>query len=186
MTIAQTAAVAAYRPYLMNCTKCQGSGVFTSHVGRVVGQCFACDGEGKVSTGRAEEEAAKTVKVEALHEAFARAQATGIKRPRVVLGSMVVSLAPATGRNVGALYVKARPADGGTYLGKVVSGRFMASGDCTSAQQDQVADLLNDPLEAAIAYGKRTGQCCMCGRTLENAESIALGIGPICRERWFK
>jgi hypothetical protein len=37
-----------------------------------------------------------------------------------------------------------------------------------------------DPLAASIAYGRRTGQCSICGRLLENAESIERGIGPIC------
>jgi hypothetical protein len=34
-------------------------------------------------------------------------------------------------------------------------------------------------------HGHRFGVCCMCGRELTNAESVALGIGPICRGRAF-
>jgi hypothetical protein len=41
-----------------------------------------------------------------------------------------------------------------------------------------------NPLEAARLHGQRTGSCSCCGRELTNAESIALGIGPICRERF--
>lgn len=37
-----------------------------------------------------------------------------------------------------------------------------------------------DPKAAAIAYGQLTGTCCICGAKLENAESIAAGIGPVC------
>lgn len=36
------------------------------------------------------------------------------------------------------------------------------------------------PIEDAMAFGKRTGQCCVCARTLTHKVSIALGIGPIC------
>ena len=40
--------------------------------------------------------------------------------------------------------------------------------------------------EAVFAeYGKKFGTCCLCGRELTNAESVELGIGPICRERAF-
>lgn len=37
-------------------------------------------------------------------------------------------------------------------------------------------------LEEAMEFGKATGQCCVCARTLTNPESIELGIGPICRQ----
>lgn len=35
-------------------------------------------------------------------------------------------------------------------------------------------------LDEAKAYGKVTGQCCVCGRTLTNESSIEAGIGPVC------
>lgn len=34
--------------------------------------------------------------------------------------------------------------------------------------------------EQAAEYGKLTGVCCCCGRTLTNPDSIAKGIGPVC------
>lgn len=36
-------------------------------------------------------------------------------------------------------------------------------------------------LEEAMEFGRLYGICCKCGRVLTNEESIALGIGPICR-----
>lgn len=39
-------------------------------------------------------------------------------------------------------------------------------------------------IEEAKAYGKRTGQCCVCSRTLTVKESIEAGIGPICASRF--
>lgn len=35
-------------------------------------------------------------------------------------------------------------------------------------------------LEYAAAYGRRTGRCMVCGRTLTKKDSIDAGIGPIC------
>jgi len=39
--------------------------------------------------------------------------------------------------------------------------------------------------DEALAYGKATGRCVCCGALLTNDVSIALGIGPVCRKRWF-
>lgn len=38
--------------------------------------------------------------------------------------------------------------------------------------------------DEAIQYGRNTGICSCCGRTLTNPESIANGIGPVCAENW--
>lgn len=40
-------------------------------------------------------------------------------------------------------------------------------------------------VEQAQAFGHAFGICCCCGRMLSNDESVALGIGPICRKKWF-
>jgi hypothetical protein len=34
--------------------------------------------------------------------------------------------------------------------------------------------------EQAAEYGRRTGVCLICGRTLTDPTSVAQGIGPIC------
>jgi hypothetical protein len=39
-------------------------------------------------------------------------------------------------------------------------------------------------LEQAAAYGRRTGRCCVCGRELTDTESIAAGIGPVCKAKF--
>jgi len=31
--------------------------------------------------------------------------------------------------------------------------------------------------------GRTIGRCRVCGRTLTDPESVALGIGPVCRQR---
>ena len=68
------------------------------------------------------------------------------------------------------------------YLGKVTPNRL------DSRLADDVKSVLleaaADPLTAAIRYGKETGACSCCGRDLTNPDSIAAGIGPICREKY--
>ena len=120
-----------------------------------------------------------TVSDEALRQCFDKALASGLKRPVLRLDSVKVSPAPATGKNPGALYVKATDEEG-TYLGKVMGGVFTRSFTCTEEQAAQVASLMSDPAKALDAYGRRTGNCGCCGRPLTAAESVERGIGPIC------
>lgn len=48
------------------------------------------------------------------------------------------------------------------------------------AVSEQLKIIAADPRSAAAAYGKLTGTCGVCGRKLEDEESVARGIGPIC------
>lgn len=48
---------------------------------------------------------------------------------------------------------------------------------------EQLAQIVADPAAASAAYGRLTGTCGICGRPLENEESVARGIGPICAGR---
>jgi hypothetical protein len=139
---------------------------------------------------RTAERTAERAKIEAnapvvtlakIEEAFAAAQGNGIKRPKLRLDAFKFSLAPATGRNAGAIYVV--DAEGDTYLGKIAGGRFMRVRECSDEQEARIVAAAADPHAAAIAYGRRTGQCCICGRELTNHASIDLGIGPICAGR---
>ena len=54
---------------------------------------------------------------------------------------------------------------GGRYVGQVV---------------EQLRTIMANPMAAAAAYGHLTGSCGVCGRHLEDAESVARGIGPVC------
>jgi predicted RNA-binding Zn-ribbon protein involved in translation (DUF1610 family) len=106
-----------------------------------------------------------------------------LKRPKLRIANIQFSLAPATGRNAGAIYVVRASDD--TYLGKITQDdKFITSRDCTSADSETVARVAADPAAAATAHGHEFGQCSCCGRELTNAESVSRGIGPICAERW--
>ena len=60
-------------------------------------------------------------------------------------------------------YGSQRP--GSTYQGKI---------------REQLKAILADPREAMVAYGHLTGTCGRCGRILEDEQSVALGVGPVC------
>ena len=65
------------------------------------------------------------------------------------------------------------------------AGRWYAMAAKASGGWDYVGrktdgDLTPLTEEAAAAFGKLTGTCCVCMRTLTNEESIERGIGPVC------
>ena len=256
------------------CDKCRGTGRFVSYSGRVLGDCFACKGQGvrrfkqtaeqrakardaadarkaKVAASAAEqakawldanpaeaewlrqpvtgdftfhadmlaalikyghltekqeaavrnataksiarkaqwaaekaarEEGAATLTLEKIRTGFDSALRF-LKRPKLRIADIQFSLAPATGRNAGCIYVVRASDD--TYLGKITQeDKFLTSRDCSAADSATVARVAADPAAAATAHGHEYGQCSCCGRELTNPESVARGIGPICAERW--
>lgn len=143
----------------------------------------------KVEATRKEKAEAKTARVEnapvvdmsAIERLFETAKSSGLKKPKFHAGDMKISLAPANGRNAGALYIVRDPDE---YQGKVLGGKFLA---VASARADTLALLLeiaSNPAEQARMYGKRTGVCCCCGRELTDPRSVEAGIGPICADNW--
>lgn len=43
--------------------------------------------------------------------------------------------------------------------------------------------IVADPVAAMRKYGEITGTCGNCGLPLENEDSVAFGIGPVCRKK---
>jgi hypothetical protein len=123
---------------------------------------------------------APTVNVCALEQAFSKASANAKRAPKLIVAGIKVYPAKADSPNAGALYV--RGAEG--YLGKIKAGKFMRSRECSDATQAKVLEILADPKGAAIASGKLTGTCAICSRELTDSDSIALGIGPVCAEKF--
>lgn len=120
-----------------------------------------------------------------LFDVFKAAKARGLKRLTLRLSGVNVK----PNRDLTMLWVTSQTekveGDYGLqpkYLGKITPNSL------DSRLADDVKAVLfeaaNDPLTAAIRYGKETGSCSCCGRDLTNAESIRLGIGPICREKF--
>lgn len=49
---------------------------------------------------------------------------------------------------------------------------------------EQLTKIVSNPGEASRAYGRLVGRCGVCGRKLEDAASVAAGIGPICASKF--
>ena len=133
---------------------------------------------------RAEREAnAKAVDITRIVASMEQAISKGTKRPILRLDTFRFSRA-SSGQNGGALYVR-DAADTERYLGKIVDGRFIRTRECSTEEEVRIIAAAADPEASAHIYGKRTGTCSCCGLELTNHESIELGIGPICRSKFF-
>lgn len=75
--------------------------------------------------------------------------------------------------------VKVQESQAGRLYAKVLTGGSFEY--APGAMRDIVRKLT---LDEAKAYGKVTGQCCVCARKLTNEDSIAAGIGPVCAGRF--
>lgn len=111
---------------------------------------------------------------------FETAVANGYKKPTYRADGLVISRAPDTGSNPGALYVKD---EAGEYMGKILGTTFHPVRNAAPAGEALLV-IAQDPLQAALRYGQRTGNCACCGRLLTNHTSIDAGIGPICKTKW--
>lgn len=106
--------------------------------------------------------------------------ASKLKKPVYRAEGLILSLAPAHGKNPGAIYVKL----GHVYQGKVIGTSFQASYSTASTTLPGLLKIAADPLEAAVAYGRETGTCACCGRELTDPKSVERGIGPVCARTW--
>lgn len=126
--------------------------------------------------------AAVQLSLEGIFSLFESAQQSGLKRPRVNLVGFKFSLAPASGRNAGHIYVKD---EDGEYLGKVApGGAFHKSRECTQEQVQALVDISADVISAAVAFGQQTGCCSFCQRELTDKRSVDVGYGPICADNY--
>lgn len=102
-----------------------------------------------------------------------------VQFPKVRVGDLVFSKASESSKNAGAIYIKYQK----EYIGKVLGGYYLPFNNPSAEVIEQIKEVCKSPLESAIAYGKRTGNCAVCSRDLTRHDSIDRGIGPICAER---
>lgn len=83
---------------------------------------------------------------------------------------------PTRGKWAGWVFVK----DGAEYGSGTRYGSQRPGENYGGQIVDQLRAIASDPLEASKAYGRLVGVCGVCGRKLENEDSVAAGIGPVC------
>lgn len=138
----------------------------------------------KAQTAREQRQAdAPVVDLSPIEASFAKAKAKGLRRPSITLAGFKLRPAGAQSANAGAIYITRKSDD--TYLGKVMGGKLFKSRECDDDMRAAIVKTCQDPLSAAIAYGKQYGICCVCSRELTDPKSIERGIGPICEAGYF-
>lgn len=147
------------------------------------------DDEERAARRAAEREASKVnvagAGLDKMVAAFDRAKASGLSYLKMWIGGYLFTVASATSKNPGALYVKRSGGDR-EYLGKILrDGVYQPTREASEEDRAAVATIAQDPAAAAKAHGLETGRCSCCGRELTNKDSIEMGIGPICLEKWF-
>lgn len=119
------------------------------------------------------------IQISAIEALFLQASANGFKKPKLRASNFTFTLAPAHGKNPGAVYINDSL---GNYIGKIKNDVMYLLGGYghVVAELQEVKD---NPAAEAVKYGHQTGQCSICSRRLDNATSIYNGIGPICAEK---
>jgi len=87
---------------------------------------------------------------------------------------------PTKGKWVGWVFVD----DGAEYGSRQKYGAQKPGGRYTGKLVEQLRVILSNPIEASGAYGRLVGVCGICGRKLEDEQSVAFGIGPVCRAKF--
>ncbi|GAG26904.1 unnamed protein product, partial [marine sediment metagenome] len=69
-------------------------------------------------------------------------------------------------------------------VGRIKGDTLFPTKNCPQAAIAQILVLAKMKMEFLTLFGKESGVCCVCGRELENEESVKAGIGPICAGRF--
>lgn len=119
---------------------------------------------------------------------FNKAKESGLTRIALLMQTASGQTLRLTMARDGGVNVKTRGSfEEATYFGKVTTAGKFQPHHSTQQPTDLLTalkELAANPTEVARAYGRKTGACCCCGRELTNHESIELGIGPICADKW--
>ena len=114
---------------------------------------------------------------QALVETVTAMQARAKGRVQLRLSGVTLK-AVTKGNNAGSLYLYRE----GEYSGKITPEGAIYS-PVAQQLEPTLAQATSDPVAAAQAYGRDTGSCACCGRTLTDPVSIWAAIGPVCLER---
>ena len=71
-----------------------------------------------------------------------------------------------------------------TYFGRIHRNGHVVKDKLPADIEKCLLLIVEDPIKFARLYGRRVGKCCFGNHHLTNKNSIALGYGPICAEKW--
>lgn len=133
----------------------------------------------KAQTTVQQQERVAGIDVANIVDCFVRAQEAGLKRFTLRFDGAHFQV----DRTDPALIWVSASGYGSAKYGRIQGGVFKPGRDATDAVIAQIAQISKDPMAAAMAYAQITSSCSVCGRHLENQDSVDAGIGPVCAGR---
>jgi hypothetical protein len=124
-------------------------------------------------------QAAPVVDVAKIVDAFQRAQESGLKRFTLRFSGAHFQV----DRTDPSLIWISEGGYGTAMYGRIAGGVFRPGRDASAEVVARIQAIAADPLAAGIAYAQVTSSCSVCGRHLENQDSVDAGVGPICSGR---
>jgi hypothetical protein len=153
-----------------------------------VRKCMA-RGQERKQAAVAREASAPTIDITKIEAAFAKAKASKLQYPKLLLDTFKFQPAGPSSKWAGSIYVtdaKEMHINGKPlYLGRITDGKLVVTRECGEERQARILEAAASPAEAAIKYGHMSGSCSCCGRRLDNPDSVSRGIGPICYAKYF-
>jgi hypothetical protein len=108
-----------------------------------------------------------------------------LKGPRLTLqGVSIKVMHPMAGRGRGGRTWVWGPKPGDSWGELEADGRWVPPTTCPKEIVELLIQFNADPAGVAKLHGTSTGCCCFCARELTTAESVSVGYGPICADRF--
>lgn len=70
------------------------------------------------------------------------------------------------------------------YLRVFPDGTVRTYAGCSPLMIAAMEEIAESPIQAAIKYAAKTGNCMFCGLLLRTKESVTAGYGPVCASHW--
>ena len=115
-----------------------------------------------------------------LHAMFAGAKERGLKFPDIIFRTSEGTVRWFLGKNGDIIVVCGRMIVGLITVDNVLLKRR----SMTERTRQLCLVLCTDPIAAAALWGQKTMTCCFCHRALETPQSVSVGYGPVCAQRW--
>lgn len=73
----------------------------------------------------------------------------------------------------------------GEYMGLVTKeGKLQIKDNVSLHTRNAITAIFENPVYEAIQHGRHHSNCCFCGTTITSKDSLQVGYGPICAEKW--